>query len=364
MAATDSHLRFALALHQGVGAGGGDSCFSPYSVASALTLGLRAARGETADELRALLGEDQADLLKSAAELPAATGAEPPEIGVSNTLWAWDELPLEDSFKTELAGWPGANIESAPFHDDPEAARALINADVDEATHGLIPELLPPGSVDKDTVAALVNALYLKASWNHPFPGHDNTDLWFKAPTGKRKVPAMRQQERMGYARHDGWQVVQLGAAGGVCATILLPDAARDLGQAEARLDAAGLAALLDEIHFAQVRLTMPKVTLDVHSPLKALLRDLGVRRLFTGDADLGGISPDPRLYVQDVLHQAVLKLDENGLEGAAATAMSFALMAASIAEPVTVEVDRPFLLLIRHPASGALYFFARVVEP
>lgn len=362
MAATDSHLRFALALHQGVGAGGGDSCFSPYSVASALTLGLRAARGETADELRNLLGEDQAELLKAATELPAATGAEPPEIGVSNTLWAWDELPLEDSFKTELAGWPGASIESAPFHTDPEVARALINEDVREATHDLIPELLPPGSVDAETVAVLVNALYLKASWNHPFPEQD--DLRFKAPSGERQVPAMRQQERMGYARRDGWQVVQLGAAGGVCATILLPDAARDLGEAEAQLDAPALAELLDEVHFAQVRLTLPKVALDVQSPLKPLLRNLGVQRLFTPGAELTGISPDPRLYVQDVLHQAVLKLDENGLEGAAATAMTFALMSASISEPVAVEVDRPFLLLVRHPGTGAVYFFARVVEP
>ena len=364
MAATDSHLRFALALHQGVGAGGGDSCFSPYSVASALTLGLRAARGETADQLGELLGEDQADLLKAATELPAATGAELPEIGVSNTLWAWDELPLEDSFKTELAGWPGASIESAPFQSDPEAARSLINADVREATHGLIPELLPAGSVDEDTVAALVNALYLKASWNHPFPEQNTGDLWFKAPSGKRKVPAMSQQERMGYARRDGWQIVQLGAAGGVCATILLPDATRDLGQAEALLDAPALAELLDEVHFAQVRLTLPKVSLDVQSPLKALLQNLGVRRLFTSDAELGGISSDPRLYVQDVLHQAVLKLDEKGLEGAAATAMTFALMSASISEPVVVEVDRPFLLLVRHPGTGAVYFFARVVEP
>ena len=39
----------------------------------------------------------------------------------------------------------------------------------------------------------------------------------------------------------------------------------------------------------------------------------------------------------------------------------------ASIAAPprhVPFRVDRPFLLLVRHRASGALYFLARVTDP
>jgi serine protease inhibitor len=32
--------------------------------------------------------------------------------------------------------------------------------------------------------------------------------------------------------------------------------------------------------------------------------------------------------------------------------------------EPVRVEVDRPFLFLVRHRDSGALYFLARITDP
>jgi serpin B len=32
--------------------------------------------------------------------------------------------------------------------------------------------------------------------------------------------------------------------------------------------------------------------------------------------------------------------------------------------EPVRFRVDRPFLVLIRHAPSGALYFLARVTRP
>jgi serine protease inhibitor len=362
--ATDSHLRFALAVHAALGAEGGNSCFSPYSVASALTLAARAARGRTREELVALLGDpdEQTTLLRDAARLAEEGRGERPELAVANTLWADDRLPLEDSFKAELAGWPGAAIASAPFHDEPEAARALINDDVGRTTRGLIPRLLPPGSIDEDVAAVLVNALYLKTAWKLPFREANTSDAPFHAPSGTRDVPTMWLSERVGYAHDGGWQVVQLVAAGGLQALVLLPDG--DLADAEAALDQAKLTSLLDGIRFKPVELALPKVSLDVARELTGVLRGLGVRTMFTDDADLSGLSPDPRLTVSEVLHQAVLRVDEQGFEGAAATAVTMRLTSMIIDEPVAVTVDRPFLLLVRHAGTGALYFLARVVEP
>ena len=364
MAATESHLEFSLALHRTIGGSERNSCFSPYSVASALSLAAKAARGATADELAALLGNvgQHTDLLKSAAKLAPETHREEPQLDVANTLWAWDELPLEDGFLADLASWPGAKVASAPFTTDPEAARGLINADVDQTTHGLIPELLPPGSIYPDTVATLVNALYLKAAWIHRFTEGATAPADFHTPSGTRQVPTMHLNERVGYRAAQGWQVVQLPAAGGVQAIILLPDG--DLASAENALDASTLGGLLTGTRGQSVRLALPKLSLDVASPLKDVLKTLGVRTMFSHQADLSGLSRDSRLYVSDVLHQAVLRLDEEGFEGAAATALTMRLTSMAIDEPVTVTVDRPFLLLIRHAASGAVYFLARVVEP
>lgn len=362
--ATDSHLRFALAVHRALGAEGGNLCFSPYSVASALTLAARAARGRTRDELVALLGDpgEQTSLLRAAAELVEESRGDQAELAVANTLWADDRLPLEDSFKAELAEWPGAAVSSAPFEKDPEAARALVNADVERTTRGLIPQLLPPGSIDRDVAAVLVNALYLKAAWKLPFREANTSDAPFHAPSGTRDVPTMWLGERVGYAHAAGWQAVQLVAAGGLQAVVLLPDG--DLADAEAALDEAALTSLLGRLKAKAVELSLPKISLDVPSSLTGVLRGLGVRTMFTDEADLSGLSPDPRLTVSEVLHQAVLRVDEQGFEGAAATALTMRLTSMIIDEPVTVTVDRPFLLLVRHAGTGALHFIARVVEP
>lgn len=355
--ALDSHLTFTLALHGATATPESDACLSPYSAASALGLAHLAARGRTADELRAVLGDDQGELLRAAAEL-----GDDVQLAVANTLWAADRITVEDSFQAELVRWPGGKAETAPFETDPEGARERINADVDQTTHGLIPELLPEGAIHPHTRASLVNALYLKTAWRHPFPDGATADADFHTPDGVRSVPTMYLDESVGYAHESGWQVVRLTAEGGVETVVLLPDG--DLESAEAALDGQSLRALVESPKQRKIQLSLPKISLDVRADLERALQGLGVRELFTDSADLTGLTPDRPLWVDSILHQAVLRLDEQGLEGAAATAVQMRTMSLISGEPLEVRVDRPFLLLVRHAETGAVYFFARVVRP
>ncbi|CCH28845.1 serpin family protein [Actinosynnema sp. NPDC047251] len=347
-----AHLSFALSLHDAVAPDRTrNAVWSPYSVASALGMVAHAARGETRRELDALLGAGNADLLRDS---DVGTVGDDAEFAVANTLWAWDALPLEDGFLAELARWPGGQVRSAPFADDPEGARKLINADVADTTRGLIPDLLPPGAVKSDTVASLVNALYLKCAWNEEFPVHDTTPRPFR---GAGEVETMRLEATLRHGTAPGWEAVAIPAHGGVEAVVLLPDDV--LG------DLAGVPAALESLERHRIELFLPKLALTVPTTLGAPLREVGVRTLFTRDADLTGLSPDPRLYVDEVLHEAVLRLDEQGFEGAAATAVMMRLTSIVEHPPArTVRVDRPHLLLVRHERTGAIYFLAQVVAP
>ncbi|MDV6012105.1 serpin family protein [Haloechinothrix sp. LS1_15] len=362
------HLRFSLALHRQLG-GSGNVCVSPYSVASALGMTCQAAGGNTAAQLRGLLCGDEPDiaghvsLLREASRLSPEGDGEDPVFAVSNALWVWDGLSVHDSFREKLATWPGAKVEKAPFVTEPETARGAINADVARTTRDLIPELIPAGAVDPSTVASLVNALYVKAAWRNRFPERDTREQDFHGLPGKRTVPMMHLVEALPYAEAGGWRSVTLPAAGGVEAVVLLPDG--ELAEAEPSLDAERLAALLPGPKASRrVAVTLPRLRLGTQTSLVEVLRALGVRDLFTPAADLSGLSDDPRLEVSDVLHESVLELDEQGLEGAAATAVMVRMVAAFTDTPVEFRVDRPFLLLIRHATTGALYFFARVTDP
>lgn len=363
-------LAFALRLQRVLAPGAeGTLCWSPFSVTSALGLAERGARGATASELRTLLAGasdadlgEQADALRAAGSLSEEPGGEPPLLAVSNTLWARPDIPVREGFAAALSAWPRGTIRDAPFTDDPEGARALINADVADTTRGLIPELIPPGAVDADTVAALVNALYLKVAWRTRFPENATEELPFHAAGGSYDTPTMRVTERLGYAHVHGWQAVALRATGGVDAVALLPD--RALSAAEPELDAACLTSVLSALEPARVELLLPRFRIETGSPLTGVLHAMGAGTMFTPAADFSAMTPE-RLRVSEVLHQAVLRIDEQGLEGAAATAMVMKLAAMVVEpDPITVRVDRPFLFLVRHRETGVLYFLARVTAP
>lgn len=364
-----AHLAFALAVQRQLPSAG-TTCWSPYSVASALGLAAGGARGDTYDELAALLvgstGVDPAAhgrLLAEASSLPYTGSGEPPLLDVANTLWHDPRLSIRPEFLAELVNWPNPAVHEAPFARDTGKARDLINADVAATTHDLIRDLIGPGTLQPDTAAVLINALYLKTNWRNKFPASDTSSMPFHGPTGTSDVRTMRLQKQLGYAATDGWQVVTLPAWGDVEGVVLLPDG--DI-ETESTLDADRLATLLAAPTPRLLQLYLPKFKVRAKTELNPALRGLGVHTMFDHrHADFSGISPD-RLYVDTVIHEAVLTIDEDGLEGAAATAMVMRALAMHrvAVSPIVVHVDRPFLFLVRHSTTGAVYFLSRVLSP
>lgn len=363
-------LAFALNVHRVVAPDTtANACWSPFSVASALGLLAQGARGLTRDELAFLLvGEKSGDIGELGARLKRAGVLAPhrdnddePVIAVANTLWTDEAVEILTSFVEELGRWSSGSVREAPFRRDPEQAREMINVAVAKTTRDLIPELLSDGTIAEDTVSALVNALYLKCAWRYRFTEGATTPRPFHTPRGTVDVPTMVLAERIGYAATDGWQAVTLPAVGGVEAVVLLPDG--DLANAEPDLDADLLTRLLDAPRPQQVQLQLPRIHVRTRAELTTPLTRLGVGMVFTDAADLSGITTS-RLAVQAVLHEAVLKLDEQGLEGAAATAMMMRMVSMPTGRPVEMRVDRPFLLVVRHQETGVVYFLARVTDP
>ena len=85
------------------------------------------------------------------------------------------------------------------------------------------------------------------------------------------------------------------------------------------------------------------------------------------GVSDFSGITPDPLgLVVSEVIHQALVRVDENGTEAAAATAIVEDDGAAFVEPepPIPFIVNRPFLFFIRDDVTKAILFAGRVMDP
>jgi len=83
--------------------------------------------------------------------------------------------------------------------------------------------------------------------------------------------------------------------------------------------------------------------------------------------AEFGGIrNGPPAVWIDQVLHQAVAEVNEEGTEAAAATMGGMLTMSLHPRPEPEFEMimDRPFLFLIRDEASGNVLFMGSVVDP
>ncbi|VDM78653.1 unnamed protein product [Strongylus vulgaris] len=91
------------------------------------------------------------------------------------------------------------------------------------------------------------------------------------------------------------------------------------------------------------VNVTIPKFKLTYEPQMKQLLQQLGVSQLFTENCDLKEVSNVGNLYVDDIIHKAVVEVNEEGTEAAAVTGMTMRLTSIPM-DTVDFRADRPFV--------------------
>ena len=91
----------------------------------------------------------------------------------------------------------------------------------------------------------------------------------------------------------------------------------------------------------------------------------LGIQKAFTEAADFTNMTSSPiGLYIRDALHKADIEFSESGIKAAAATAIVFADKSARVNNPVKIEINKPFLYVIRDKANGEIWFVGTMYEP
>ncbi len=368
---------FGLALYRAAAAPRGNFVVSPASVYLALAMTEAGARNETEREMVAAMR------LARVGDAPHAligqqqrVWAEPHEgytLRVVNRLFGERSFTFEQPYLQLVEGTYAAPLEPTDFRNAAPAARTRINDYVAEQTEQRIRNLVPEGLLTDDTRLVLVNAVYFLAEWAEKFEHSATFSQPFYvdgAATGAQ-TPLMHALQQQRYVHQDGVSAIELPYAGGeVSMLVLLPDARDGVAALERDLSVEKLDAIVAAMQPTRVAIALPKFRLEPGEPLR--LRDalvaMGMRSAFDdGAADFSAIAPigDTRLYVSEVLHKAFVRVDEEGTEAAAATAVVMAEGGAAMMDrPPEMTVDHPFLFAIRDTRSGALLFLGRVTDP
>jgi serpin B len=356
----------------------GNLVFSPASVSMALAMAWGGAKGETAGEMKRVLRFEgtPADVAQGAGRLSATlTDPKRPLVfRIANRLFGEASYRFEAPFLEAAKAGFGAPLEAVDFRQKPEESRGHINRWVEAQTEKRIVDLLPGGSVKRDTRLVLVNAVYFLGEWQEPFEKEATRPAPFHLTSADRKdVPTMHRTGAVRHARRSGLAALELPYKGGdLSMLVLLPDAVNGLAGVEAALTAAQLDRIVKALAPTRAVVALPRFEVNPATPLalgESLLA-MGMplafdrrRADFTGMAN--PMDPEDRLYISAVFHKAFVKTDEKGTEAAAATAVvMFRATGIPVPPPVVFKADHPFLFLIRDHASGAVLFMGRVADP
>jgi len=369
--ATAASNAFGFDLYARIKQDGGNLICSPFSAAVALNMASAGARGETRDQMLSVLHVDRQHAAETHASFGGLLGllnardtTDGVELHVADRLWGQSGVAFKPDFLALLRDSYGAPLETVDFAHAAEAARTTINRWVSAQTRDRIPEILQENDVGGTTRLVLTNAVYFKGKWDKPFVKGYTTPRRFTGVSGPVHVPMMAQEESFAYARDGDVQVIELTYGGDLSMVVVLPDGAADLPTVERKL-ARHAADWLAALRPTLVDLWLPRWTSRSRLPLTPPLMDAGMSLAFTSGADFSGTSDEP-LFIDEVVQEAFIEVNETGTEAAAATA----IMESAVSDeesprvvPKIFHADHPFLYLIRDRKTGAVLFLGRVAK-
>jgi len=345
--------------------------FSPFSVAAALAMLSEGARGETLDMMKKTMHLPEADSLRAGYKdsIPALRSNENFTLDTANTAFVMKDFKVLEEFQTSLHENYHAAMSTVDFADNEKAART-INDWVKSETRDKITELIPADSLDAMTRLVLVNAVYFKADWEAQFE-KDNTgpEMFWVAETESKEVQMMSLMgHKMDFANLDqlDCSMVELPYKGNrIVMQVLLPKEKTGVFELENKLgEAANLQTLFSENKKnVKVDLSLPRFKLSHSLALADSLQQVGMSEMFSGRADLSGITGSRDLFVSSVVQKVFVEVNEEGSEAAAATGV-MVMMRSMPAPNQMFNVDHPFIFIIRDKLTGMILFQGRVVDP
>ncbi len=347
---------------------GGNVVVSPFNVYVALTMLYEGSGSTTREELGKALGLDGGDACRAYQQLlsmlPVGSGGNT-TLYIANGAWLREGFPFKEDYVSRVRECFRGEVRYFK-PGDLDGLVGDVNGWVSERTNGLIRELLSRSDVDDQVVAVLTSVVYFKSVWLKEFEPYGEIDFW--TGRGRVKVKAMEVEgNHLKVVRGKDYVAVEIPYRDtSISMVVVMPKDFTNIKTRYRELLQEALNRIDEARPGAYTHLVMPKFNITFKSELKGYLEMLGIREVFKPwVADLTRMAYVRKgdLYVDKVVHQAVIKVNEKGTEAAAATA----IIAKVLSQPLYQEeviIDKPFIFIIRDRESKIILFIGHVINP
>ncbi|XP_051834404.1 serpin A11-like [Antechinus flavipes] len=243
------------------------------------------------------------------------------------------------------------------------SSRRQINKYIENETYGKIREFLQ--DFNQDTVMVLVNYIFFKAKWIHPFKHYWIKNHLSSSVDKKIRSSMMHQkaQHRFLYDKELACIVLQMEYIENVLILLILPDEGK-MRQVEDSLKPETLKKWNKLLLPSLLNLHLPKFSISGIYNLEEILPRMGFSSIFTPKVNLSNFTGLPHQAVSKVLHRVAVDMNEKGIKAAATSTFLSQPGTLSQDSPLTVHFDRPFLLLIWEVSAQSLLFLGKIITP
>ena len=225
---------------------------------------------------------------------------------------------------------------------------AQINQWCSNATHKRIPQIID--TITSADLMVLINAIYFKGEWEKAFDKNNTfKEKFLNFNKDEKETDFMHITQSYDYFENDDIQVISLNyKKDNLKAIIILPKKENDINNYIQNLTLEKYNEIIKQLVNKKVVFSLPKFEINFSDELKPYFIALGMKEAFF-NADFSAMRKEKDIKIGRIIHKTFIKIDEEGTEAAAATAVVMRKFIAPRPEPMPVmNVNHPFLFIIR----------------
>lgn len=225
---------------------------------------------------------------------------------------------------------------------------AQINQWCSNATHKRIPQIID--TITPADLMVLINAIYFKGEWEKAFDKNNTfKEKFLNFNKDEKETDFMHITQSYDYFENDDIQVISLNyKKDNLKALIILPKKENDINNYIQNLTLEKYNEIIKQLVNKKVVFSLPKFEINFSDELKPYFIALGMKEAFF-NADFSSMRKEKDIKIGRIIHKTFIKIDEEGTEAAATTAVVMRKFIAPRPEPMPVmNVNHPFLFIIR----------------
>jgi serpin B len=346
--------------------------FSPLSLSTALGAIFSGSKDATNEELKEVLGynfghisneninEEFGKVFKDIRDIDKNKY----HIHFANKVVVQKNCEVSQIFRDVLKKYFQTDVESKDFMLDSKVTTDEINEWVKHITHRKIENLLSQ-PLSPSTRLVLLNAIYFEGIWKTAFEKSEtHEEVFFNSGINEVKTQMMRRCGKFNLTEVSELdsKLLELPYSGeDISLYIVLPNQRQGLHKITSDLrDFEMIEKSITQLQEVNADVVIPKLKIEGSHSLKNHLMALGMKRVFTPEADLSGIDGKKDLYVSEVIHKSVIEFTEEGNESADSPHNIVGVLS-NAPQMEVFRADHPFVFFIRDNRNGMILFSGHI---